>query len=80
MCVCVCVCVCESAGVAGGCRGEGAGRMAFTALGKKLSLSLVVLEFMNLYRFLDGSGANHLSFRVGGVSSNMTSLPLESDR
>ena len=32
--------------------------MAFTALGKKLSLSLVVLEFMNLYRFMDGSGTN----------------------
>ena len=34
--------------------------MAFTALEKKLSLGLVVLEFMNLYHFLDGSGTNSL--------------------
>ena len=37
--------------------------MAFTALGKKLSLSLVVLEFMNLYRFLDGSSTNSSNVR-----------------
>ena len=37
---------------------KGVGQMAFTALGKKVPLSWVVLEFVNLYLFLDGGGTN----------------------
>ena len=51
------------------------GVIAFTALGKKLFLSLVVLVLMFLYHFPDSSGTNSLFLRwVGSLAMHPAPL------
>ena len=51
------------------------GAIAFTALGKKMFLSLVVLVLMFLYRFPDGSGTNSLLHGWVGSLAMRPALP-----